>query len=84
MLDKFYKTSLPCLQRILYLIFSNILEGHIAFVLQRKNSVFETIFTNPLKPYGFYHSYQLDQLISFLSAVGWYFSLLFKIKENIL
>ena len=34
---------------------------------------------NPFKPKGFFYHYQMNQSISVLRVVGWYFSFLFKI-----
>ena len=39
---------------------------------------------NLLKPNGISNYYQLDQFISVLRIVGWYFSFLFKFERNIL
>ena len=38
---------------------------------------------NPIKPNGIPHSYHLDQSISVLRVVGWYFSVWFKFYKNI-
>ena len=36
------------------------------------------ILLNPFKPNGISHYYQLDQSISILRLVGWYFRILYK------
>ena len=44
---------------------------------QVSNSIFIPTLFNPFKPNGISLSYQLDQSISMLRVVGWYFSFLF-------
>ena len=39
---------------------------------------------NPFKMNGISHSYQLDQSISILRVIRWYFLILFKFLKNIL
>ena len=49
---------------------------------QDHNLFFSYIFinSNPFKPNGIFHCYQLDQTISILRVVGWYFTFLFKFQ----
>ena len=39
-----------------------------------------TLNHNPFKPNRISHNYQLDQSISILKVVGWYFTFLFKLQ----
>ena len=52
--------------------------SHLLQILDNFNW-FHSYKINTFKPNGFSHSLQLDQDISVLMVVGWYFSFLFKI-----
>ena len=67
-------------------------ESHLVCIVNLKRSsrggLALTLFycwnINPFMPNVFSHPYQLDESISNLRVVGWYFSFLFKFSKNFL
>ena len=58
---------------------SNVLNMTIAHQHMQERGRDKKHLLNPSKPNGISHSYQLDQYISVLRAVGWYFFIFIKI-----
>ena len=85
----------PNMTRIMSRVSALILQSNIilqkwqdctsTFYRYRTYLLMKTCFDlNPFKPNGISHCYQLDQSISILRVVGWYFTFLFKFQQNIL